>query len=141
MVERGSVNGAQEELPRWEGFLAHLYYFSQHLKGISIKASEVTDFKKCFFCRGWERWKGSWLKLFSGSTVSSENGEQISRSPAAALSSIESLLQPYPFSRGLIEVMGQGCVLDTKQIKGLQPESGRDMRGEVLTGHVHSRSD
>lgn len=67
--------------------------------------------------------------------VSSENGGQISRSPAAALSSTESLLQPYSFSRGLIEVMGQVCVLDTKQIKGLQPETGRDMRGEVLASH------
>lgn len=136
MIERGSVNGAQEELPRWEGFLAHLHYFFQHLKGISIKASEGTDFQKCFFCCGMERWKGSWMQLFSGSTVSSENGEQISRSPAAALSSTESLLQPYPFSRGLVEVMGQGCVLDTKQIKGLQPETGRDMRGEVLAAEV-----
>ena len=24
--------------------------------------------------------------------------------------------------------MGQGCVLDVKSIKGLQPETGRDMR-------------
>lgn len=69
------------------------------------------------------------MQLFSGSTVSSENGEQISRSPAAAMSSRESPLQPCSFSRGLIGVTGQGCVLNTKQIKGLQPETGRDMRG------------
>lgn len=75
------------------------------------------------------------MQLFSGSTISSKNVEQFSASPAAALSYIESLLQPYSFSRGLIEAMGQGCVPDTKQIKGLQPETGRDMRWEVLAGH------
>lgn len=37
-------------------------------------------------------------------------------------------------SLGTHGVMGRGCVLDVKQIKGLQPETGREVRGEILAG-------
>lgn len=93
MIETDSMNGAQQELPKWEGFLTDLFFF-QNLKSISIKGSEVTDLKKTFLCC---RRDGGDLNCNYFGVVFSGNRGQILWSPAAAIGPTELLLQPTSF--------------------------------------------